>query len=264
MPAVEVHPPSSETSLQRVFLHVFDSFRTQFNKFGIARAYRHRPSHDPESFLSAEELSQANETIEPSLGEGKHVDYSPPWPWSNISVWRLMRWKESSSAHKSNSEITRLVQDVLQALDFNIDDLRNFDASRETRRMDAAQKMVPQHDPFGIDGWRRTTIEISVPTREKNKEGNGRIFSMDGFRYRSITDVVCAVFAEASSKWFHLTPFKKLWQSPVTGREQCVYDEVYTSDAWIQAQDEIMKQRRSNGCKLERVVAGLMFWSDST
>ena len=87
---------------------------------------------------------------------------------------------------------------------------------------------------------------------------------MDGFRYRSITDVVHAVFAEASSKWFHLTPFKKLWQSPVTGREQRVYDEVYTSDAWIQAQDEIMKQRRSNGCKLERVVAGLMFWSDST
>ena len=175
-----------------------------------------------------------------------------------------MRWKESGSAHKSNSEITRLVQDVLQAPDFNIDDLRNFDASRETRRMDAAQKMVPQHDPFGIDGWRRTTIEISVPTREKNKEGNGRIFSVDGFHYRSITDVMCAVFAEASLKWFHLTPFKKLWQSPVTGCEQRVYDEVYTSDAWIHAQDKIMKQRRSDGCKLERVVAGLMFWSDST
>ena len=100
--------------------------------------------------------------------------------------------------------------------------------------------------------------------REKNNKGSGRIFPVEGFHYRPITDVVCMVFAEALSKIFHLTPFKKLWQSPVTGRKQCVYDEVYTSDAWIQAQDEIMKQRRDDGCKLERVVAGLMFWSNLT
>ena len=108
------------------------------------------------------------------------------------------------------------------------------------------------------------TIEISVPMREKNNKGSGRIFPVEGFHYRPITDVVRAVFAEVSLKIFHLTPFKKLWQSPVTGREQCVYNEVYMSDAWIQAQDKIMKQRRDNSCKLERVVAGLMFWSDST
>ena len=103
-----------------------------------------------------------------------------------------------------------------------------------------------------------------MPTREKKEEGNGRIFTIDGFRYRPILDVVRAVFAEASLKNFHLTPFKKLWKSPLTGREQRVYDELYTSDTWNQAQDEIMKQRRDDGCKLERVIVGLMFWSDST
>lgn len=37
-----------------------------------------------------------------------------------------------------------------------------------------------------------------------------------------------------------------------------------TSDVWIKAQDELQKQRQADGCMLERVIAGLMFSSDST
>ncbi|KIM66091.1 hypothetical protein SCLCIDRAFT_111422, partial [Scleroderma citrinum Foug A] len=63
---------------------------------------------------------------------------------------------------------------------------------------------------------------------------------------------------------FHLTPFRRIWRSPLTGCEQHVYDELYTSDVWIQAHDEIMKQRREDDCQLERVIVGMMFWSDTT
>lgn len=55
-----------------------------------------------------------------------------------------------------------------------------------------------------------------------------------------------------------------MWRNPNTGDEQRIYDELYTTDAWNEAQDEILKQQRSDGCKLERVIAGLMLWSDST
>ena len=175
-----------------------------------------------------------------------------------------MNWKNTSGKLKSNSEVTRLVQEVLRALDFKIQDLSSFNAFRETSRFDMAEKEIPPEDGFGIDRWKHTTVNISVPTREKKKEGNGLRFSMDGLHYRSILDVIHTVFAEASLKSFHLTPFKQLWKSPLTGCEQRVYDELYTSDAWNQAHDEIMKQRRGDGCKLERVVAGLMFWLDST
>ena len=160
--------------------------------------------------------------------------------------------------------MTQLVHDILQAPDFNIQDLSLFNASRHTSQIDAAQKEIPPKDVFGIDGWKRTMVEISVPTREQKKEGNGRTFSVDGLQYRLILDVIRAVFAEASSKSFHLMPFKKTWKLPVTGHEQCVYDELYVSDTWNQAQDDIIKQRRDNECKLERVITGLMFWSDST
>ena len=175
-----------------------------------------------------------------------------------------MTWKETGSALKSDTEVTQLVHDVLQAPDFDIQDLSLFDASRHTSQLDTDHKSIPPEDLFSINKWKCMTVKISIPTWEKKKEGNGWTFLVDGLQYRPILNVLQAVFMEASSKSLHLMPFKKIWKSPVTSREQHVYDELYISDAWNQAQDKIMKQRRDNSCKLEQVIAGLMFWSDST
>ena len=109
-------------------------------------------------------------------------------------------------------------------------DLSRFDTSRETSQFNAAEKKIPPEDAFGIDKWKHASIDISVPTREKKKEGNGLMFSVDGLCYRPILDVIRAVFAEASSKNFHFMPFKRLWKSSLTGHQQCVYDELYASD----------------------------------
>ena len=153
LPAVDHQTPSSPTSvIPHVILHVWNSFTTLYNKFGIARAYCHRPSHDPDSFLSMEELSQQSEPIgRPNSPQGVRCDYSPLWPWSNMSTWCLMNWKNSSGIQKTNAEVTRLVCEVLEAPDFTIVDLSMFDASRETARFDTAEKEIPPEDPFGID-----------------------------------------------------------------------------------------------------------------
>lgn len=190
LPVINPQPtPSSSSVIPRILLHVFNSFRTQFNKFSIVHAYCHRPSHDPDSFLSVDELSQSCNPI-PNPAEGKHGDYSLPWPWLNMSIWRLMIWKETGSTLKSNLEVTWLVHDVLQAPDFNIQDLSLFNAFRYMSQLDAAQKEIPPKDLFRINGWKHTTVEISVPTREKKREGNGRTFSVDGLQYRPILDVL--------------------------------------------------------------------------
>ncbi|KIK11741.1 hypothetical protein PISMIDRAFT_122141 [Pisolithus microcarpus 441] len=107
-------------------------------------------------------------------------------------------------------------------------------------------------------------VDIQVPSREKCSEGKERVFTVHGLAYRPLISVIRAAFTEAASEQFHLTPFKRIWKSPVTGREQRLYDELYTSDIWIKAHDDVQKQRREDGCTLERVIAGLMFWSDST
>jgi hypothetical protein len=77
-------------------------------------------------------------------------------------------------------------------------------------------------------------------------------------------EVIKAAWSEDMAKNFHLSPFKRIHIDPKTKVETRVYDEVYTSDAWIEAHDDLQKQPNEPGCQLEKVIAGLMFWSNST
>ena len=263
-PPAHIEPPPPPL-LPRIILHVFDTFRTAFNPFGIAREYRHRPSCDPDSFLSLEELSnKCSHTSIVELPKDFACPPLPPWPWGSMTIWRLMNWMFSSGQQKSAAEVTRLASTVLTAEDFCPDDLVGFNAYTELRRFDASENELNPNSPFHHDGWTQSSITISVPTREWNPAGNGADFPVTGFFHRNLTAVVRAAFSDSGSKWFHFTPFRRIWRSPTTGKEQRIYDELYTSDSWIKAQDELQKHRRPDGCTLERVIAGLMFSSDST
>ena len=75
-----------------------------------------------------------------------------------------------------------------------------------------------------------------------------------------------------SSRLPSLSPYPSSFISPLSNasgnllleEKQRVFDELYSSDVWNKAHDEIQKQKRTDNCQLERVVVGLMFWSDST
>ena len=269
----EAPPPISTSSsttdgpslVRRVVLHVFDSIRTGFNTFGIARDYRHRPTYDPDSFVSVQDLSVLPRCPDVNTNSSNHIVSSglhpPPWPWANMSISRLMSWKLMGSSQKSNDEVTRLVCKVIQAPDFKISELVDFNSTVESRRLDDINPAKKTLAIFDGDGWKEAVVEISIPTRER--QGGGQTFSIPGLIYRPLMPVIKAAFLEPLSKFFHLTPFKRIWKSP-SGNEQRLYDELYTSDAWNQAHDEIQKQRRTDDCKLERVIAGLMIWLDST
>ena len=167
----------------------------------------------------------------------------------------------TGSGQKSEAEVTRLVHDVVQAEDFDRTHFRGFNAHTEMNRFDKSESATSA----GLqDGWKESSVDILVPTRERNPDGNGQLFTVPGLFHCSLTGVIRCVFAEKASKWFHLTPFKRIWKSPASGQEQRLYDELYTSDAWIAAHDDLQKQQRNDGCTLECVIAGMMFWSDAT
>ena len=135
----------------------------------------------------------------------------PPWPWANMSIWHLMTWVFTGSQQKSLSKVNKLVCGALQAPDFNIQELgNNFNAHAETHCLDNAQPPEHANDPFHQDNWRRSSMDIKIPTRKRNPTGNGKTFSIKALYYRPLLDVICAVFAKASSRSFHLTPFKKV------------------------------------------------------
>ncbi|KAF8145659.1 hypothetical protein K438DRAFT_1424599, partial [Mycena galopus ATCC 62051] len=242
-----------------VILHVHDTMRSVCNRFGLLREYPHRPSYDPDSLLKPEDL--ANVHVPPPPEEPSDdppaAFLDPPWPFRNMSIYRLMHWANSGSNSKSEGEVTRLVSEVISADDFRAEDLANFSANRENKVLDVSNKAGDSTD----DGWKEASVDIDIPSGVKNLPA--RTFSVPGLHYRSLVQVIRAAFSEVTALQFHLTPFKRFCTTS-SGTGDRVYDEVYASDAWLEAHNTLQKSPREPNCKLERIIAGLMFWSDST
>ncbi|KAJ7131818.1 hypothetical protein C8R43DRAFT_1133491 [Mycena crocata] len=264
-PPAPLPPPPPVPVVRRVILHVRDTMRTTCNRFGILREYPHRPTYDPDHLVQAEDLANIpappEEPAEPT-GDTDKEQPPPPWPWANMSIYRLMQWANTGSNSKSEGEVTRLAQDVISAPDFDPTDLAGFNAHRENRVFDDAEKAAKANgEPWMRDGWKEASVEIELPDGVKNAPP--RKFTVPGLHYRPIVEVIKAAFAEVTALQFHLTPFKR-YRTSASGTEERIYDEVYGSDAWLEAHDNLQKSKREQGCKLERVIAGLMWWSDST
>lgn len=163
----------------------------------------------------------------------------------------------TGSRQKSYKEIDRLVHDVILNPQFAVSDLHDFSSTRETAIFD-------KHVAFGGDGWKESQVSIEVPDGKPHvPPSKPPIFQLPGFQHRSIVEVIKTAWTDSSSKSFHFIPFKQLWCRTKDTIER-LYGELYTSDTFLQAHEDIQSLPREEGCKLERVVCALMFWSDST
>jgi hypothetical protein len=74
------------------------------------------------------------------------------------------------------------------------------------------------------------------------------------------------MFSSPLASKFHFSPFK-LFRRSLSGKEERVFCEVYDSDAFNKENDKIQRvpvPPDDPGCKREKVVIALMFWSDAT
>lgn len=249
---------SARSRIQRVLLTLRDTLQTTVNSFGLCRLYPRRPSFEPDKFVSSALLARTC----PAAAEGTHSPpkvFAPPYPFRNMTVYRLMSWMNSGSSRVSETKVASLVKDVILAEDFNSKDLEGFSLRRSLRELDKDEGGKRITFP---DDWIETTVTINIPT--KSKEDGPKPFSVPGFHFRPLVEVVRAAFADTQARAFHLMPFKRLWSDPLDGHQERIYDELYTSDAWLDAQDDLHKLPKEPGCSLERVIAGLMLFSDAT
>jgi hypothetical protein len=176
-----------------------------------------------------------------------------------MTTYRLMQWMNSGSHHKSETDVSRLVKEVIQAEDFNPVDLDGFSVRRSLRALDIDGGKGTTIFP---DDWLEKDVTLDIPT--KSADDPPRSFSIPGFHYRPLVGVIRSAFADVQANAFHLFPFKRFWKDPLDGHQERVFDELYSSDSWLEAQDDLQRQPREPGCSLERVIAGLMFFSDAT
>ncbi|KAG2336350.1 hypothetical protein BDR05DRAFT_978806 [Suillus weaverae] len=175
-----------------------------------------------------------------------------------MTIYHLMSWMNSGSIHKLEGEVLRLVRDVIQAEDFDPRDLDGFLVRRSLRALDLSGRNETTTFP---DDWKETDITLDIPTKSANES---RSFNVRGFHYQPLVGVIRSAFADVQANAFHLLPFKHLWRDTLDGHQEQVFDELYTSDSWLEAQDDLQRHPKEPSCSLERVIAGLMFFSDTT
>ncbi|KAK7054049.1 hypothetical protein R3P38DRAFT_2500851 [Favolaschia claudopus] len=259
----------------------WESIRTKINSFGLFREYASTPTYNPDELLTLDELAdipggaRANTAtvpsnltpFEPETDNTPSPSSTPPEtinpiaPFRNWSISALMNWQWTGSTTKSVTEFERIV-DVMKNPEFSKEDIMDFDVKRETAQFDA-------HLEAGTstvrDGWRTASVDIQVPDGQKHaSDADIAVFSVPGLFYRPIVEVIKAAIRDVGDRCFHYTPFKHFWQPTRDGPPQRVYDEIYSSEAMVEAHTALQNQPREPGCTLERVVLALMWWSDST
>ena len=181
---------------------------------------------------------------------------------SNKTSELIMNWKNTSSSQKLDVEMNHLVHEVALNPEFNLEDLKNFNAQQENQKADTADELSPH-----LQAFQEASIDIEVPSGSKHTPSQK--FSILGLLYHKITTMIKEAYESPLALKFHYTPFKLYRTCPANGSEakkdERVYSEMYNLDALIDEHDKIQHMPTDDpSCKCEKVVASLMFWSDAT
>jgi hypothetical protein len=144
------------------------------------------------------------------------------------------------------------------------EDARIFSIPREKKLIEDYLKDTS--NPFHADnGWRESSVKIPLPKENVKwpSETAAPQLEIKGVHHRSLTNVITSVFEDSASSTFHMTPFQQMWNTS-DGRNIQIFSEAYSSAAMLEAYAEVNSLPAEPDDNLERVVASLMMWSDST
>jgi len=261
-------------------------FQTDSNSFGVYHIYKSgKLTYTPdESFTISSVADSPNFVVHKPDNASK---WSSPFrianpftdpasststsylPFKNLSIFCLMQWFYDASVTKSLQSLNSLVQGVLLAPGFSLEDLTGFDAAKEAKCLDAYQMADPLLGSGTNrkidDGWIETTVPLSLPCdRVKHRsEEDAPIFNVPGLLYRKPLEVIKATFQEPAAEQLHLFPFEEYWKPAPDSPPERIHLELYNLDAFILEHEKIRSQSNPE-CHLEMVIAAIMVWSDST
>ncbi|KAG1770346.1 hypothetical protein EV702DRAFT_1202394 [Suillus placidus] len=236
LPTRNMVPPQSR--IRKVILTLRDTLQTTFNSLGLGRLYPRRPSFEPDRFVPSLLLS----TTCPTVAEICSPDvFPPPYPFPNMTIYRLMSWMNSDSNKKSEAEVARLVKEVMLAEDFDSKHLQDFSVWKSLRELDNNPSGKKIEFP---DDWTWTSVMIKIPTKSKD---DARPFTVPGLHFRPLVEVIRSAFADIQANTFHLSPFKRLWNDPLDNHKERIFNKLYTSDSWLDAQDEVQMLPKEPG-----------------
>lgn len=255
-------------------------FITNPNGYGIYRVYTGgRPTIYPRALATAQMYESPNfEVME-------NDELKRPWwavfgkslksvvenlyaPFENATTFLFMYWQHTGENSKSNPEMDRLAQ-IIQDPRFNPSDLHGFRADREGKRLDAySDSHIDIHSLFSInDGWIEGTVAIPLPCeKQRQKEELAPSFDVSGVFFRKPLEVLKAALRGPAEEYMHWFPFREYWKPTNEAEPERIYSELYNSDAFLREHQQLNAQIRSEEPQpqMQRVIVGIMLWSDST
>ena len=194
-------------------------------------------------------------------------------PFQNMSVFCLMQWFHDPSSSKSHNTLNNLVHQVLLAPDFNANDLVDFDAAKEAKRLNDFNPSAPEEGTLASstgfkclnDGWIEMLVPISLSGNgiSHSSDATALVFHIKELLYHKPLEVLKAAYQEPSAVQFHIASFKEYWKPSPDSPHERIYSEFYSADTYIQEHKKVRSQPQPD-CQLETVIMPIMLWSDST
>lgn len=244
-------------------------YQTPWNIFGLARKYSgtEPPSHDPENFVTLNELSELKEPTDEVVHMEDMASPSPYFPYPNKNSFLLGDWYWNNGVQKSQKNFQKLIG-IVGDPDFSPSDICNTRWNKINHILGHSESDGGEWEWEDEDaGWQKTEVTISVPFSRNACYPGPKNYTVTNFFHRSLLGIVREKLSNAvDDEKFHYEPFELHWRSPLAhaklqGR---VYSELYTSLEFMKAHQTLQESPPEPGCHLPRVVLALMFWSDGT
>jgi len=238
-------------------------FKTQPNKFGLVRVFRSKvglPSHDPEEQSTNTHpcLSQPPFAANSSMPLIISAPDNPFHPYPNESSFRLGDWYWNHGPQKSHANF-KLLLDIIGDLEYNPDNVRNTNWKEINKELGSGSD-----GQDASTGWSRSPITISVPFHRRTPNLGHCDYTVLDFHHRWLVSIIRKKLSDPfHHRIYHYEPYELRWQPPNKAHDVRVHGELYVSDAFIKAQEQLLASPREPDCDLPRCIAALMFWSDA-
>ena len=260
------------------------TFTTEPDEFGLFRVYPRKPYREPDNEVTLDDICEDAarapsdnsdsrrwwKGFNPDMDDEQATPMHPFAPLSSPTSFRILNWFYGGSRQKSQAELNSLLENVLRAEDFSLDEVGNFKLAHEMALLDSVDDPSA---PFANENiWKKSTIRIPLPCeREKfPSEDAAHKLRIRDVRYRSLLEVMRTGAKDESAKSWHNTLYKMFWKPSTDSQPQRIISELYTADAFLEEHEKIAKLplhllTDPPGLKpVENAVFAIMLWSDST
>ena len=261
-------PVPIEQPAQPAFSLLHRIIKTQLNKFGLFCVYNtdSLPTHDPEDPYSVENMVLPPVALKSSRAEPSNKPSKNPYhPYPNESVMLLEDWYWNQEVQKSRRNFRQLL-DIVSDPTFSSSAVLETAWGVIDEQLGWNQFNGDHPEWLGrSDGWKCSSATISVLFHSWCSHPGVQDYTIDGFYHHSLISIIKEKIANpAHAALFHFKPYELRWQPPHRDHSIKVYGELFSSTAFIEANNVLQALPGEPGCDLPHVVVVLMFWSDAT